>query len=121
MIYCIKRKILEDIERSINGTVLPLKPYILLHFEYHPFPLQSSDTDSQFTPAPSDIYRSPLESPTSLSNVDMLLDSNINKYDLRKQMEATMGLLRKRGTSQTYHQCVLIMYFGVYNNELDYF
>ena len=58
---------------------------------------QGSESESDVSLAPSSIYRSPPESPDSLSRIDLTLGSEYSKYDLRQQMKNTLEYIFKRG------------------------
>lgn len=55
--------------------------------------LQESVEESQISLAPTDLYISPPLTPNSLSAVDLIVESEVTKYDLLKQMSTTVQLL----------------------------
>lgn len=59
--------------------------------------LQESETDSSLSLAPTEIYQSPLDSPWSRSMIDLTLDSEIDKFELRQRMNLTLDEINKRG------------------------
>lgn len=59
--------------------------------------LQDSETDSSLSLAPTEIYQSPLDSPWSRSMIDLTLDSEIDKFELRQRMNLTLDEINKRG------------------------
>ena len=58
---------------------------------------QGSESETDVSLAPSSIYRSPPESPDSLSRIDLTLGSEYSKYDLKQQMKNTLEYIFKRG------------------------
>jgi hypothetical protein len=61
------------------------------------FWFQDTDSESSLSLAPTEIYQSPLDSPWSRSMIDLTLDSEINKHDLRQRMNLTMDEIYRRG------------------------
>ncbi|XP_060576944.1 uncharacterized protein LOC132734258 [Ruditapes philippinarum] len=56
-----------------------------------------SETETDISLAPSSIYLSPAESIESLSMIDLTLGADYSKYDLRKQMKATLDYMGTKG------------------------
>ncbi|XP_069141295.1 uncharacterized protein [Argopecten irradians] len=54
---------------------------------------ESSESESDYSLAPTDTYLSPPDSPSRLSEIDLTLGSSYTKYDLLKQMNRTMRTL----------------------------
>ncbi|XP_021350983.1 uncharacterized protein LOC110448841 isoform X2 [Mizuhopecten yessoensis] len=54
---------------------------------------ESSESESDYSLAPTDTYLSPPDSPSGLSEIDLILGSGYTKYDLLKQMNRTMRTL----------------------------
>ena len=52
--------------------------------------MQESETESEYSMAPTDTYMSPRDSLSGLSDIDLTLGSGISKFDLLKQMSKTM-------------------------------
>ena len=61
------------------------------------FVWKGSETDSTLSLAPTEIYQSPLDSPWSRSMIDLTLDSEMDKYDLRQRMNLTLEEIQRRG------------------------
>ncbi|XP_025106267.1 uncharacterized protein LOC112571485 isoform X4 [Pomacea canaliculata] len=57
---------------------------------------EESVEESQISLAPTDLYISPPLTPNSLSAVDLIVESEVTKYDLLKQMSTTVQLLIDR-------------------------
>nr|XP_022297802.1 uncharacterized protein LOC111107104 isoform X12 [Crassostrea virginica] len=57
---------------------------------------EGSETDSTLSLAPTEIYQSPLDSPWSRSMIDLTLDSEMDKYDLRQRMNLTLEEIQRR-------------------------
>ncbi|XP_052677430.1 uncharacterized protein LOC128158574 isoform X17 [Crassostrea angulata] len=57
---------------------------------------EESETDSSLSLAPTEIYQSPLDSPWSRSMIDLTLDSEIDKFELRQRMNLTLDEINKR-------------------------
>ncbi|XP_060076269.1 uncharacterized protein LOC132555908 [Ylistrum balloti] len=54
---------------------------------------ETSESESDYSLAPTDTYLSPPDSPSRLSEIDLTLGSGYTKYDLLKQMHRTMRTL----------------------------
>ncbi|KAJ8301918.1 hypothetical protein KUTeg_020905 [Tegillarca granosa] len=57
---------------------------------------EESETESEWSLAPTDIYISPPDSPGGLSDIDLTLGADVTDYDLQRQMKSTMHLLIKK-------------------------
>ena len=48
---------------------------------------EECEEDADYKMAPTEIYHSPCDTPDHLSDIDLLLDSEVTSFDLEKYME----------------------------------
>ncbi|XP_061195425.1 uncharacterized protein LOC133203675 isoform X2 [Saccostrea echinata] len=70
---------------------------------------EESGSESSLSLAPTEIYQSPLDSPWSRSMIDLTLDSEIDKYELRQRMNLTMEEINRRGGRRRRRKAISVL------------